>query len=116
MDKTMIKTHLIITDIHEEYHIKWHDGIINTSPVLENGKPIFVIRSKMGAVEVNTIDMKYLEQVAKRMTYPKGRSALTTDTANIYIKQQDGSEKILGTLTHDHIKKFAPMYDAVYYK
>ena len=50
------------------------------------------------------------------MTYPKGRSALTTDTANIYIKQQDGSEKILGTLTHDHIKKFAPMYDAVYYK
>jgi hypothetical protein len=50
------------------------------------------------------------------MTYPKGRAAVTTDNAYIYIKEQDNGEKLLGTLTHDRIKKFAPMYDKVYYR
>ena len=116
MNETMVKTHLIITDIHEEYHIKWCGSVKDTKPKMENGKPIFVVRSKLGAVEVNTTNTKYLEDVAKSMTSPRGRSALTTDTANIYIKQIDDTEKILGILTHNHIKQFAPMYDAVYYK
>lgn len=116
MNEVLVKTHLIITDIHEEYHIKWCGSIKDTKPQIENGKPIFVIRSKDGAVEVNTTDVKYLEQVAKRMTYPKGRSAVTTDNAYIYIKEQDNGEKLLGTLTHNRIKKFAPMYDKVYYR
>ena len=112
----MIKTHLIITDIHEEYYMKWCGSIIDTKPEIKNGKPIFIIRSKDGAVEVNTTDMKYLEDIAKKMTAPKGKAALTTDTASIFIKQIDGTEKILGILTHNHIKKFAPMYDKVYYR
>ena len=117
MHETMVKTHLIITDIHEEYYIDWCGSIANTQPVIENGKPIFVVANRaMGKVEVNTTDMKYLEDVAKRMTAPKGRSSLTTDTARINIKQIDGTEKTLGILTHNHIKQFAPMYDAVYYK
>ena len=116
MNQTMVKTHLIITDMHEEYHIKWHGSIMDTKPKIENGKPIFIIRSKEGAVEVNTTDVKYLEQIAKCMTYPKGRTAITTDNAYIYIKEQDNNEKLLGTLTHDRIKKFAPMYDKVYYR
>lgn len=116
MNEVLVKTHLIITDIHEEYHIKWCGSIKDTKPQIENGKPIFIIRNKTGAVEVNTTDIKHLEKIAKKMTAPKGRSALTTDTANIYIKQIDGTEKILGILTHNHIKHFAPMYDAVYYK
>lgn len=116
MNQTMVKTHLIITDIHEEYNIKWHSCIMDTKPKIENGKPIFVIRSKEGAVEVNTTDVKYLEQIAKHMTYPKGREAVTTDNAYIYIKEKDNSEKLLGTLTHNRVKKFAPMYDKVYYR
>ena len=115
MHETLVKTHLIITDVHEEYHIDWCGSIIDTKPRIENGKPVFVIRSRtMGGIEVNTTDMKYLEDIAKRMTAPQGRASVTTDTANIYIKQIDGSEKLLGTVVHDHIKQFAPMYDKVY--
>ena len=116
MKEVMVKTHLIITDIHEEYHMKWCGSITDAKPLIENGKPVFVIRSKEGAVEVNTTNVKYLEDIAKSMTSPKGRSALTTDTASVYIKQIDGTEKVLGILIHDHIKHFAPMYDAVYYE
>ena len=116
MQEIAVKTHLIITDIHEEYHMKWCGSIIDTKPVIENGKPVFIIRSKQGSVEMNTTDMKYLEDVAKKLTAPRGRSAVTTDTASIYIKQIDGTEKVLGILTHDHIKHFAPMYDKVYYR
>ena len=69
MHETMVKTHLIITDIHEEYYIDWCGSIANTQPVIENGKPIFVVANRaMGKVEVNTTDLKYLEDIAKRMT------------------------------------------------
>lgn len=116
MQEVAVKTHLIITDIHEEYHMKWCGSIIDTKPVIENGKPVFIIRSKQGSIEMNTTDMKYLEEVAKKLTAPRGRTAVTTDTASIYIKQIDGTEKVLGVLIHDHIKHFAPMYDKVYYR
>lgn len=116
MQEVAVKTHLIITDIHEEYHMKWCGSIIDTKPVIENGKPVFIIRSKQGSIEMNTTDMKYLEEVAKKLTAPRGRTAVTTDTASIYIKQIDGTEKVLGILIHDHIKHFAPMYDKVYYR
>lgn len=117
MNEVMVKTHLIITDIHEEYHINWCGSIIDTKPKMEHGKPVFVIRNRtMGAVEVITTDMKYLEEVAKRMTSPRGREAITTDVSNIYIKQIDETEVLLGTLVHDRVKQFAPMYDKVYYR
>ncbi len=116
MNEVMIKTHLIITDIHEEYHMNWCGRIIDTKPLMQNGKPVFVIRSKEGAVEVNTLDMKYLEDIAKKMTAPKGRTALTTDTARICIKQVDGTEEVVGILTQGHIGQFSPMYDAGCYK
>ena len=117
MHETLVKTHLIITDIHEEYYVNWCGSIANTQPIIENGKPIFVISNRtMGQVEVNTTDMKYLEDIAKRMTAPKGRASVTTDNDNIYIKQIDGSKKLLGVVVHDHIKNFAPMYDKVYCK
>jgi len=117
MNEVKVKTHLIITDIHEEYHMNWCGKITDTKPQIENGKPKFVIRSRsMGSIEVATTDMVYLEDLAKRMTAPQGREALTSDEANIYIKQLDGSEALLGVLTHDRIKRFAPMYDTVYYR
>ena len=43
MQETLVKTHLIITDIHEEYFVDWCGSIMNTQPVIENGKPIFII-------------------------------------------------------------------------
>lgn len=117
MNEALIKTHLIITDIHEEYHVDWCGSIIDIKPKIENGRPVFIIRSQSeGGVEVNTTDMKYLEDVAKRMTAPRGRAAITTDTARIYIKQTDGTERLLGKVIHNHIKHFAPMYDKVYYR
>ena len=30
MNEVLVKTHLIITDIHEEYHIKWCGSIKDT--------------------------------------------------------------------------------------
>ena len=114
MHEVMIKTHLIITDIHNEYHMDWCGSIIDTKPKIVDGKPVFVIRGKSGAIEINTTDEKYLEKIAQKMTEPKGRAAVTTDRARIYIKQIDNSEKLIGILTHDKIKTFAPMYDSFY--
>ena len=116
MNEMMVKTHLIITDTHEEYYVKWCGNIGDSKPKLKDNKPIFVIASKIGKVELNTVDTKFLEKIAKRMTVPKGKSGVTTDVARIYIKQIDNSEKLVGIVIHDHIKQFAPMYDRVYYK
>ena len=116
MHEVMIKTHLIITDMHNEYHMDWRGSILNAKPKIEDGKPVFIIRSKQGAIEMNTTDAKYLERVAKKMTEPRGRSAVTTDKAVIYLKQIDGTEKLMGVLTHNKVKKFAPMYDSVNYR
>lgn len=40
IENVMIKSHLIITDIHEEYSIKWCGNIIDTQPELKNNMPI----------------------------------------------------------------------------
>ena len=113
MEQVSIKTHLIITDIHNEYHMNWCGKIVEAKPLLENGLPIFVIKGTRGRMEINTIDMKRLERAAKLLTQPKGRSAVTSDTARIYIKEENGNEMLLGVLTHKNIKTFAPMYDKV---
>ena len=36
MQEIMVKTHLIITDIHDEYHMNWCGKIANANPKLEN--------------------------------------------------------------------------------
>lgn len=106
-----VKTHLIVTDQYEEYEVKWHSRLIDTNPILKNGMPIFVLISACGRMELNTIDLPYLEKQAKHFTYPKGRGSLTVDKCSIYIKEVDGNEKLIGTVTHNHIRKYAPMYD-----
>jgi hypothetical protein len=113
MEEVSIKTHLIITDIHNEYHMNWCGKIAEAKPILENGLPIFIIKGTRGRMEINTIDIKRLERAAKLLTQPKGRSAVTSDTARIYIKEENGNEMLLGILTHKNIKTFAPMYDKV---
>ena len=116
MQEVLIKSHLIVTDVHEEYDINWCGRIIDTKPQFKNGKPIFVVVGNKGRIELNTTDMKRVEECAKLCTQPRGRSAVTTDIARILIKEEDDNEKLVGTVTHRHVKTFAPMYDRVGYK
>ena len=117
MQEVMVKTHLIITDIHNEYHVNWCGKIRDAKPAFsKKGLPIFAIVGSGGRIEVSTGDMTYLEKCAKLLTHPKGRSAITADEAKIYIKEVDGNEKLLGILTHKRVKTFAPMYDKVGYR
>lgn len=117
MQEVKLKTHLIITDIHEEYHMNWCGRLLDAQPAFnECGMPIFVIVGSQSRMEVSTTDMTYLEKCAKRLTYPKGRTAITKDTARIYIKEIDGNERLMGVLTHHRIKTFAPMYDSIGYR
>ena len=116
MEEVLIKTHLIVTDVHDEYHIRWIGKILDTKPQFKNGRPIFVIVGGDGRMEVNTTDMARVEKCAKMCTKPRGRSAITTDTARIFIKEIDGNEKLVGILTHNHVKTFAPMHDKVGWK
>lgn len=116
MEEVLIKSHLIVTDVHEEYNIRWIGKIIDTKPKFKNGKPIFVVVGGNGRMELNTTDMDRIEKCAKMCTQPKGRSAVTTDTARIYIVEENDNEKLMGILTHNHVKTFAPMYDKIYYR
>ena len=38
MEEVAVKTHLIITDIHEEYHMNWCGKIFDTNPKLKIGR------------------------------------------------------------------------------
>lgn len=113
MEELLVKTHLIITDIHDEYHMNWCGKIIDAKPQLKDGWPIFVIIGTKGRIELNTVDMARIENAAKLLTYPKGRSAVSVDTSRIYIKETDGNDFLLGVMTHKNIKTFAPMHDKV---
>ena len=44
-------------------------------------------------VLLNTLDIKLIEDTAKRLTHPRGREAFTTDCARIYIVEEDETEK-----------------------
>lgn len=111
-----VKTHLIITDIHEEFDINWCGRIMDTKPLIQNKKPLFIIIGGGGRIELNTANMTEIEHWAKRMTDPRGRQAVTTDKAYIYIKEINNNEKLIGVVTHHHVKKYAPMFDMVGYK
>ena len=45
MSTVMLKTHLICTDVHEEYFVKWCGKLKDAKPLLKNGLPIFIIFS-----------------------------------------------------------------------
>ena len=112
MQEVMLKTHLIVTDVHEEYFIDWCGKIADTKPLFKNNMPVFVIISSQSRVEMNTIDFKQIEETAKKITRPKGRQAVTTDVARIYIKEEDGKETFLGKVIHNHVKQYQQMYDS----
>ncbi len=117
MQEVRIKTHLITTDVHSEFHIDWCGKVAEANPYFnKDGLPIFIIISSAGRMEIPTVDMKYLEKCAKRFTYPKGKGAVSTDESKIYIKEKDNGKKLLGIVTHNRVKTFAPMYDKMGYR
>lgn len=113
MEEVAVKTHLIITDIHEEFHMNWCGKIFDAKPKLQNGLPVFTIIGSRGRIEISTIEMSQLEKCAKSLTYPRGRSAVSKDSSQIYIQEIDGNEKLIVVLTHRHVKSYAPMFDKV---
>jgi hypothetical protein len=106
-----VKTHLIVTDQYEDYKVKWCGRLLDADPKLKNGLPIFIITTNSGRMELNTLDLVEVERQAKKFTYPRGRGSITTDKGFIYIKENNGNEKLLGVVIHNHIRKYAPMYD-----
>lgn len=107
----LVKTHLIVKDQWDEYDIRWVKRIIDVNPILDKyGYPTFAIVSNQGRVELKTFDMAYLTNYAKGWTLPKGRGARTTDKGFIYIKEAQG-EVLMAVVEHNHIRKYAPMYD-----
>jgi hypothetical protein len=111
MQEVMLKTHLIVTDVHEEYFIEWTGNIAKAKPKLKNNLPVFVIISPQGRVELNTIDIKSIEETAKKVTYPRGRQAITTDIARIYIQEEENRLYYLGRVIHNHVKQYQQMFD-----
>ena len=107
----LVKTHLIVKDQYDEFTVKWTGRLMDANVELKNGLPVFVISTKQGRMELNTLDMFEVERAAKKFTYPRGRGSLTTDKGFIYVKERGGAEKLLGVVIHDHIRKYAPMYD-----
>ena len=114
MQEVAVKSHLIIKNIHSEFHMNWCGRMRDANPKFDDqGRPIFAIVSSQSRIEINTTNMLYLEECAKKITAPKGRTATTTDRAYIYLKEVDGNERLMGILTHNRVKTFAPMYDKV---
>lgn len=115
MSEIMLKTHLIVSDIHEEYFIKWCGKISDVKPYLKNNLPVFVLAGTDGRMELNTIDIKMIERCAKSLSHPRGRQAITTDCVNIYIVEEDGTETLMGKVFHNHVKQYQQMFDRFEY-
>ena len=108
-EKMTTTTRFICIDSRDEYSIRWFAKIIDTNPVFnKNGKLSFAIIGSKGRMEIDTLDMNYLEKCAKLLTSPRGRSSISTDKAYIYIKEVGDKEKLLGVLTHNKVKTFVP--------
>lgn len=116
MQEIAVKTHLIVSEIYDKYTVKWCGRIMDTNPLFVNDKPVFAIVSGDHRVELNTLDMKRIETCAKKIASPHGRQAVTSDTSRIYIKEVDGKETLVGWVRKDHIKKFVPMHDKVWWR
>lgn len=109
----LVKTHLITIGQSDEYRIRYTEKIVNTKPILnKRGFPTFILISNKGRMEIETLNMVYLEQLAKNFANPRGRGAVTRDKTRVYIKEKD-CEKLMMIVEKTHIRKYAPMYDEV---
>lgn len=109
----LVKTHLIVKDQWDDFEVNWIQRLKDTNPKLnENGLPTFIIISNSGRLEMSTIDINSVEKQAKKFAYPRGRGSLTIDKSYIYIKEEK-EEVLLGVVTKNHHRKYAPMYDDI---
>lgn len=115
MGEISLHTHPIVTDVHEEYEFKWCGRLMDIKPDLRDGLPLFIIVGGKGRSEFYSNDIKRVERCAKALTRPRGRAARTTDIARIYVKEINGNETLVATLTHNHVKSYAPMFDKFEY-
>jgi hypothetical protein len=114
MATVMMKTHLIVTDQYDEYGTRWVRPLSTVEPEFNGeGTLTFAIISNKGRMEFKTFDVNYVQRQAQKFTQPKGRGAKTTDKCYIYVKTKGGTETLIGVVQHDHIRKYAPMYDPV---
>lgn len=105
------KTKFIVLDVQDEFYTKWCGRMIDSKPVFENDKPIFIIVGSHCRLELNTFDIKYVEKMARKITCPKGRQAVTSDSARIYIKEDSDNEMLLAVVFHTRAKTFAPVIE-----
>lgn len=110
-----LKTHLICTDVHDEYFVKWCGKLKDAKPFLKSGLPIFIIIGSDGRVELNTIDIKEIERCAKNLCCPRGKESITSDCARIYLLEEDGNERLMGKVFCTHVRQYQQMYDKFEY-
>ena len=115
MSEVMLKTHLIVSDVHEEYFVKWCGKLAGIKPLIKNGLPIFILVGSDGRMELNTIDIKIIERYAKSLSHPRGREAITSDCARIYILDENENEVLMCKVFHNHVKQYQQMYDRFEY-
>ena len=115
MSTVSIKTHLICTGMYDNYYVKWCGKLIDARPQLKNGLPIFIIIGTDGRIELNTIDIQTIEKCSKYLCHPRGRAAITSDCARIYLLEEDGSERLMGKVFQNHVKQYQQMYDKFEY-
>ena len=115
MSEVMLKTHLICTKVSDEYFVKWCGKMKDARPLLKNGLPVFIIVANGGRMELNTIDIKAIEKCAKSLCRPRGRAAVTTDCARIYLLEEDENEVLMGKVFHNHVKQYQQMFDRFEY-
>ena len=111
MNKIGEQTKFILLKTEDDFYTEWCGRIIDSNPIIQNNKFIFVIIGSQYRLEINTNDINYVEKIAKKMTKPKGRQAVASDSVRIYIKEKFDNEKLLGVLFHNRTKVFAPVYD-----
>ena len=68
MTEVKVKTHLIITDIHNEYEVHWCGRMKDADPVIKDGMPVFIIQGQGTWLEMNTWDFKEIERICKKIT------------------------------------------------
>ena len=77
MREVAIKTHLIITNIYDEYHMSWQGKIINTKPKFKDDKLMFLLLENNLNIPIQ--DFIYRINVFSSMTLKK----ISLDTQQI---------------------------------
>lgn len=96
--------HWIVKGMTRDVGVKWIRSLATLEPKLnEKGLPTFVLVSSglQQRMEIQTLDIPFIENQAKKFTQPKGRGKHSEDVCRIYVKTVDGKEVLVGKATHN---------------